>query len=97
MNDQNSNVFRQKLRQSLTEALLTHIEQGIDDEIPPDFPTNSRKAILEEVLANSAVVLDALEISQLQNSELCLERHIEGVLAYTTFLVHQYDAQRSRS
>lgn len=93
-------IERQKLREELTEVILFRIQQDLEDEIPPTFPENSRRVLLDDCLSNSRHVLSALTVEQLQSAsddDFALQRHTETTIASARFLIHRVREQQRRS
>ena len=66
----NHHLEKQQLRESLTAEIVTDLEQEIDDVLAwaPDGLTDAdRKAIRDEVMAQTRHVTDALTAEELQN------------------------------
>jgi hypothetical protein len=92
MNEPPTNTQAER-RENLIDSLLFQIQQDLEDEIPPDFPENSRKVLLEDFLSNSRFVLGNLTIHELE-SGFALERHIERTVASAKFLIHRVQEQQ---
>ena len=86
----------EKLRASLIDAILFRIEQEVEDAISLDISKDVRKTILDEVLPNSRIVLEALSTEDLQN-ECGLGRHIDSVVTTARYSVNRIAAERGRS
>ena len=96
IDSQTDHGTKNPLRNMLIDAIIFRIGLDVLDEIPSDLPEQIRKAIMEEVMPHSRYVLESLGTDELQD-EVALHRHIQGVLASTTYLVNRIREQRSRS
>ena len=66
----NHHLEKQQLRESLTAEIVTDLEQEIDDVLawaPDSLTAKDRKAIRDEVIAQTRHVTDALTTEELQN------------------------------
>ena len=66
----NHHLEKQQLRESLTAEIVTDLEQEIDDMLawaPDSLTAKDRKAIRDEVMAQTRLVTDALSTEELQN------------------------------
>jgi hypothetical protein len=66
----NHHLERQQLRESLTAEIVTDLEQEIDEMLawaPDSLTAKDRKAIRDEVIAQTRLVMDALSTEELQN------------------------------
>ena len=66
----NHHLEKLKLRESLTAEIVTDLEQEIDDVLacaPDGLTEKDRKAVRDEVIAQTRHVTDALTTAELQN------------------------------
>ena len=66
----NHHLEKLKLRESLTAEIVTDLKQEIDDVLawaPDSLTAKDRKAIRDEVMAQTRLVTDALSTEELQN------------------------------
>jgi hypothetical protein len=70
MNSKDRNTERIGLRETLTNEIVADVEQEIDDALawaPDNLTEKQRKAIRDEVMAQTRRVTDALSTEELQN------------------------------
>ena len=91
-----STTVQQGFRAKLIDAIVFRIGQDVENSMPSDIPTDTRKAILGEVLPNSRFVLSRLTNEELQD-EGHIERQIESTLRIINGFVRRVRAQRRRS
>jgi hypothetical protein len=66
----NHHLEKLKLRESLTAEIVADVEQEIDDVLawaPDGLTEKDRKAVRDEVIAQTRLVTDALTTAELQN------------------------------
>jgi len=78
----------EQLRESLIGASLTMIKEQVVAVIPSGFPTDTRKAILTEILPESRFNLEALSTPHLQ-SNFAIESYVDKAIATAEFLVQR--------
>jgi hypothetical protein len=98
MNSKDRNTERIRLRETLTAEIVADVEQEIDDVLawaPDNLTEKERKAIRDEVIAQTRHVTDALTTEELQN-EGARRAYTCGALATTRQLINFRLAQTKR-
>jgi hypothetical protein len=95
----NHHLERQQLRESLTAEIVTDLEQEIDDMLawaPDSLTAKDRKAIRDEVIAQTRHVTDALTTEELQNDG-ARRAYTCGAVATARYLMNLRVAQAAKS
>jgi hypothetical protein len=95
----NHHLEKQQLRESLTAEIVTDLEQEIDDVLawaPDSLTAKDRKAIRDEVMAQTRLVTDALSTGELQN-EGARRAYTCGALATARQMINLQMAQTKRN
>ena len=98
MNPTDRHTEKLKLRESLTAEIVADVEQEIDDELAwaqDNLTEKERKAIRDEVIAQTRRVTDALTTEELQN-EGARRAYTCGALATTRQMINLRVAQTKR-
>ena len=94
----NNNLEKQQLRESLTAEIVTDLEQEIDDMLawaPDSLTAKDRKAIRDEVIAQTRHVTDALTTEELQNDG-ARRAYTCGAVATARYLINARMAQTKK-
>ena len=95
----NHHLEKQQLRESLTAEIVTDLEQEIDDMLawaPDSLTAKDRKAIRDEVIAQTRHVTDALTTEELQNDG-ARRAYTCGAVATARYLINARMAQTKRN
>ena len=95
----NHHLEKQQLRESLTAEIVTDLEQEIDDMLawaPDSLTAKDRKAIRDEVMAQTRLVTDALSTEELQN-EGARRAYTCGAVATARQMINLQMAQTKRN
>ena len=99
VNANNNHLEKLKLRESFTAEIVSDVEQEIDDVLacaPDTLTEKDRKAIRDEVIAQTRHVTDALTLAELQN-EGARRAYTCGALATTRQMINFRLAQTKRA
>ena len=99
MNSKDRNAERIRLRESLTAEIVSDVEQEIDDVLacaPDGLTEKDRKAVRDEVIAQTRHVTDALTLAELQNDG-ARRAYTCGALATVRYLMNLRVAQAAKS
>jgi hypothetical protein len=94
----NHHLEKLKLRESLTAEIVTDLEQEIDDVLacaPDGLTEKDRKAVRDEVIAQTRHVTDALTTAELQN-EGARRAYTCGAVATVRQMINLRMAQTKR-
>jgi len=94
----NHHLEKQQLRESLTAEIVTDLEQEIDDMLawaPDSLTAKDRKAIRDEVIAQTRHVTDALTTEELQNDG-ARRAYTCGAVATARYLINARMAQTKK-
>ena len=99
MNTPDRLTSKQQLRESLTAEIVSDVEQEIDDVLacaPDTLTEKDRKAIRDQVIAQTRHVTDALTLAELQNGG-ARRAYTCGALATTRQMINFRLAQTKRA
>ena len=99
VNTQDRHTEKLKLRESLTAEIVADVEQEIDDELAwaqDNLTEKERKAIRDEVIAQTRHVTDALTTEELQN-EGARRAYTCGAVAAVRQMINLRMAQTKRA
>ena len=95
----NHHLEKQQLRESLTAEIVTDLEQEIDEMLawaPDSLTAKDRKAIRDEVIAQTRHVTDGLTTEELQNDG-ARRAYTCGAVATARYLMNLRVAQAAKS
>ena len=99
MNTQDHPTSKQQLRKSLTAEIVADVEYEINDLLawaPESLTERDRKAIRDEVMAQTRLVTDALSTEELQN-EGARRAYTCGAVATARQMINLQMAQTKRN